>query len=119
MNKLKLYLIIINDKEIIFKSIKISLFVGTILNFINQGDKIVLLDFENINHAKAILTYIIPFLVSSYTALSIKIKFKIGEIASFDSELICKNCKLHTRVLKNTIVPICENCQEKTKWKIK
>ena len=118
MNKLKIYFAIICDTEILIKSFKIALIVGTILNFINQGDKLIALDFENINHLKSILTYTIPFIVSSYTAFSIKMKFKIGDITHVSANLKCKTCGNKTSVKENTIVPVCSNCKEKTKWKI-
>ena len=118
MSKYKIYFAIFCDIEILIKSIKIALVVGTILNFINQGDKLINLDFENINYFKSLLTYIVPFIVSSYTALSIKIKFKIGERTPVTSDLECKGCGNRITVSKNTIVPICENCKENTKWRI-
>ena len=119
MNKIKMYIILINDRDIILNSIRISLIVGTILNFINQGDKIISVNLESINYFKVILTYCIPFMVSSYTAISMKMKFKIGEIASMDAELECTKCKISIKVVKNAVIPICDKCKEKTKWRIK
>lgn len=119
MNKLKIYLAIACDIEILLKSFKISLIVGTLLNFINQGDLIISLDFNNINHFKSILTYIVPFIVSAYTALSIKMKFKIGERTPVGADLKCKGCGAKISVKKNDIVPVCSSCNEKTKWRIK
>ena len=118
MNKIKIYFSIFCDFEILFKSFKIALIVGTILNFINQGDKIVTLSFEEISYFKTILTYIVPFCVSSYTALSIKMKFKIGNNTPVSANLKCKNCGSMVTVAKNSIIPICNNCNEQTKWRI-
>lgn len=50
------------------RHIGIALFVGTILNLINQNDNIVRLDFQNINLLRALFTYSVPFLVSVYSA---------------------------------------------------
>lgn len=119
MNKLNIYFTIVCDKEILLKSFKIALVVGSILNIINQGDKILALDFQNLNHIKSILTYIVPFMVSTYTALSIKMKFKIGEITPVGANLKCKGCGNTTHVEKNSFVLMCDNCKEKTKWRIK
>jgi hypothetical protein len=51
-----------------FRSFCVALFVGTILNLINQGDAIVAM--TSINWIKIILTYIVPFAVSTYGAVS-------------------------------------------------
>jgi len=50
------------------RHINIALFVGTILNFINQYDNIIRLEFYNINLVRALITYSVPFLVSVYSA---------------------------------------------------
>ena len=118
MNKFKIYFSIVCDKEILIKSFKIALVVGTILNLINQGDKIISLDFEQINHFKSLLTYIVPFIVSAYTALSIKLKFKIGTTTPIDTDLKCKNCGTKISLKKGDRVPLCHICKEKTKWRI-
>ena len=118
MNKFKIYFSIICDKEILIKSFKIALVVGTILNIINQGDKIISLDFEQINHFKSLLTYMVPFMVSAYTALSIKLKFKIGTTTPINAQLKCESCGTEISLKKGDIVPLCEICKEKTKWRI-
>ena len=119
MNKLLIYFAIICDQEIMIKSLKISLVVGTILNIINQGEVILAFDFQNINFVKSLLTYAVPFLVSSYTAVSIKMKFKIGEITHVDATLQCALCKEIVKVHKNNKVPFCSKCKESTQWRIK
>ena len=119
MNKIKLYTIVLCDKSIMIKAVKISLIVGTLLNIINQGGYLINLDFDNINFFKIILTYLIPFFVSSYTAASIQMRFTIGEVAVSNATLECKMCRLLKDVKKGSFVPVCDNCQEKTKWKIK
>jgi len=119
MERLKIYLIIVNDKVMLLKSLKIALFVGMILNIINQGDKIFSLDFASIDYLKTLLTFTVPFMVSTYTALSMKIKFQVGEVASIDSKLKCIRCNSSINVKKNEIVPLCHKCNEKTKWRMK
>ena len=118
MNKLKVYFAIFCDQEMMIKSSKIAIVVGTILNIINQGDVIFALDFANIDYIKSLLTYTVPFLVSTYTAISMKIKFKIGDITHVNATLKCAGCNETTQVHQNEIVPVCSNCKEKTKWRI-
>jgi hypothetical protein len=51
-----------------FRSICVALLVGTILNLINQGDAI--FGAATINWIKIILTYLVPYAVSTYGAVS-------------------------------------------------
>lgn len=62
------------DPHILKQSTKIAIVVGTILNIINQGDYIFHMMFDHINYFKMGLTYIVPFCVSTYTAISINLK---------------------------------------------
>jgi hypothetical protein len=60
-----------------------ALLVGTVLNLINQGDA--LLGAVPINWFKMILTYCVPYAVSTYGAVSVQIRqtrsaSKIGSI---------------------------------------
>ena len=53
--------------SIVKRSLKISAIVGTILLAINQGDRI--LAGEGIDLIKAVLTYMVPYCVSTYSAV--------------------------------------------------
>lgn len=50
------------------RSLAVALIVGTILNLINQGD--VLLGTAKLNLLKLVLTYAVPYCVSTYGAVS-------------------------------------------------
>ena len=50
------------------RSIYVALVVGTLLNFINQGDA--LLGSGPINWIKLVLTYLVPYAVCTYGAVS-------------------------------------------------
>ena len=50
------------------RAIVAALIVGTVLNLINQGDA--LLAGNPIEHGKALLTYLVPFCVTTYGAWS-------------------------------------------------
>lgn len=58
----------IKNKIKLTRHIKIALFVGTLLNFINQYDNIISLELHNINLIRILITYSVPFLVSIYSA---------------------------------------------------
>ncbi|MBI1938952.1 MAG: hypothetical protein HYS25_12645 [Ignavibacteriales bacterium] len=56
------------DRNNLFKHMRTSMFVGTVLNIINQGQHIISLDFGGIDYFKFILTFLVPFAVSAYAA---------------------------------------------------
>ena len=62
------------EKSVVTKALKISLVFGTLLNIINQGDLLYALNFSKLNYAKLILTYLVPYTVTTYTAVSIKLE---------------------------------------------
>jgi hypothetical protein len=53
------------------RSLRVALVVGTVLCLINQGDS--LLRDGSVNWAKAVLTYVVPFMVSTYGAVSLRL----------------------------------------------
>jgi hypothetical protein len=53
------------------RSLWVALIVGTILNLINQGD--VLLTGHHLDFAKLALTYIVPYIVATYGAVSFRV----------------------------------------------
>jgi hypothetical protein len=58
------------------RSLYVALIVGTILNLINQGDAI--LAGGPINWAKVVLTFAVPYLVSTYGAVSYRLTRRQG-----------------------------------------
>jgi len=85
------------DSRTTIQAIKIAIIVGTILNIINQGDYIFNMSFEKMNFFKMGLTYLVPFFVSSYTAMIL-------------TNLTCKRCKSSLHVEQNSMIPECPKC---------
>jgi hypothetical protein len=54
------------------RSLYVALIVGTLLNFINQGDAF--LDAGSINWIKLILTYLVPYAVCTYGSVSSQLR---------------------------------------------
>lgn len=52
--------------EIAWASLKVSLFVGVLLNLVNQGGA--LLDGGTIDWGRGILNFLVPYCVASYSA---------------------------------------------------
>ena len=53
------------------RSFWVAAVVGTILNLINQGDT--LLSGQRLDVAKLVLTYVVPYIVSTYGAVSFRL----------------------------------------------
>ena len=106
------------SKPLIIKALKIAFVVGIILNLINQGEAIFSFNINEINLFKLLFTFTVPFCVSMYTAVSMKLKFHVGERAAENVTLKCLTCNSCQEIKKNQIIPFCSKCQEKTNWKI-
>jgi len=65
---------IASEKEIVISSIKVALVVGVILNLINQGEKLIALDFKHLNFLKLIITFSVPYMVSTYASVKVKLQ---------------------------------------------
>ena len=63
---------IILDKGIVRRSLIIAAIVGTILNFIAQGD--FLFDGMALNYWKICLTYCVPYIVATYGACTARLE---------------------------------------------
>jgi len=62
------FLTIAKRPSIVKRSLYVSLIVGTVLNLINQGDVVV--GNASFNLFKCVLTYIVPYCVATYGAVS-------------------------------------------------
>lgn len=100
------------------RALKVALIVGIILNLINQWESI-FSGFHNFHFAQFFLTFLVPYLVSTYSSVLSKFNFISGEVASFDAEITCKHCnESNVQVQKGNLVPYCPQCTEKTRWKL-
>lgn len=59
------------------RSLWVAVVVGTILNLINQGDT--LLSGQHLDFTKITLTYVVPYLVSTYGAVSFRLHAAQGD----------------------------------------
>lgn len=60
------------SKEVVKRGLKVAIIVGIALNLINQGDEICIGHFDQINWIKFGLTFIVPYLVSTYSSAQAK-----------------------------------------------
>jgi hypothetical protein len=62
------------EKKTVNRAIKVCLVVGTILNIINQGAVIFKADWQSISVFRMLLTYSVPYCVSTYSSAMARIK---------------------------------------------
>ena len=115
----KIYCDIMTSPSVVKRAIKVAFIVGTLLNLINQGEAIISLNLENLHIAKFLLTYLVPYSVTTYTATAIKIEFQIGTKATVTAELKCRGCGTEIHVEKDQLIPECPTCGIHTKWRLK
>jgi PAS domain S-box-containing protein len=108
------------SSSVLKRALVVAAVVGSILNLINQGWQITHADWTHINYIKMGLTFLVPYLVSTYSSTKAKLSFKVSEVSSMDAVLQCKSCgKSRIYINKGEIVPACHTCgQAKTNWKI-
>ena len=119
MQHFKIYCEIAISPSVINRAIKVSLIVGTALNLINQGGAIIELDFQSVNILKLLLTYLVPYSVTTYTATAMKVEFQIGTKAVREADLECKSCGAKIHVQKDELIPECPKCGIHTHWKLR
>lgn len=120
MNIFKIYCREALSSAVRTRAMHISLIVGVILNFINQGWEALHGDFSHLGFTKIGLTFLVPYLVSTYSSTKSRLSFKVNEVSVLDAVLQCKSCnKTKLYINKGEIVPPCNACgHKKTKWQI-
>lgn len=57
------------SSQVLFSSLKVSVVVGSLLVLINHGDKLILMSFRHGDILKILLTYLVPYGVSTWSAV--------------------------------------------------
>lgn len=57
------------SRMVVVRAVKVALIVGTILAFINHGDRILTMSLSGSDWFKVILTYLVPYSVSTWSAV--------------------------------------------------
>lgn len=73
------FLVQISDKKKLLKHLRVAVLIGLILNIINQGMQIIYLDFNSIDILRFTLTFIVPFIVSVYSAATTNENSKLSD----------------------------------------
>lgn len=64
------------EKEIMWRSLKVALVVGTLLMAINYGDKLVAGSLKPADWGRIVLTYFVPFGVATYASVQTVLRRK-------------------------------------------
>lgn len=119
LSLLSLFFILAKNQNVVKRALKVALIVGVVLNVINQWENLFLLNFSSINYYKFLLTFMVPYLVSTYSSVMAKLSFLVGEIAPINATLRCKRCNNKViHINKGEVVPTCDTCPGQTKWVI-
>lgn len=113
---LNYYLQLAFQKKPLMRSLEIALLVGIILNTINTPE-LLILSTSNLKIGKVLLTFLVPFLVSTYSSIISNKTIKPGTISYLDALLKCNSCKktnFHIHIGQE--VEECPQCKEKTRW---
>lgn len=65
----KSFFAIAYSRAVVIRAIKVAVLVGTMLAFINHGEKILDLSFSSQDGFKILLTYLVPYGVSTWSAV--------------------------------------------------
>ena len=114
----KIYCTLALSPSVIKRAVKVSLIVGTLLNVINQEEVFATLSFETLNLSKLLLTYLVPYSVTTYTAIAMKVEFQIGTKSPINADLKCQKCGKEMYIQKNMLIPECSSCGITTKWRL-
>ena len=69
MFTLKNWFSLATQKKTVLRALKVAIVVGSLLMLINHGDIIVTGDIQLTHLWKILLTYVVPFLVSTYSSV--------------------------------------------------
>lgn len=117
---LRTYIILATEKTIFRRALRVALIVGIILNLINNPSLFHSFSFHEIHFGRILLTFLVPYGVSTYSSVLSNSKFNTGDISQLNATLHCKNCKKSDlRISIGQKVEECPNCISKTNWKLK
>lgn len=64
------FFVVARSRKVVINAIKVALFVGTMLAFINHGDKMLSMSLSVNDWFKVLFTYLVPYGVSTWSAVN-------------------------------------------------
>ena len=106
------------ERSSLIRASRVAVLVGIILILINNPE-ILSGNFSDLNQGSIVMSFLVPFLVSTYSSILSHNKIKPGEISPIDGALKCNNCKkanFHIQIGQEA--GECPQCKTDTRWKI-
>ncbi|MDA3892886.1 MAG: nitrate/nitrite transporter NrtS [Salinivirgaceae bacterium] len=117
LNIVGIFFKLAQDQRVAKRAFRVAIIVGIILNIINQWELLITLNIGDINYFKFFLTFMVPYMVSTYSSVMAKLSFQVGEVAPMNATLRCRDCEGEIIQLnKGEVVPECDKCIGRTKW---
>ena len=90
-NKIFYYFRIATGRTIFIRALRVGLLVGLVLNLINHPDFFLFFSFEHLKPGQLILTFLVPYFVSTYSSVLSESSLKPRMIPDMDIMLRCKD----------------------------
>ncbi len=113
------YFQLATEKNSVRRALRVSILVGIILNLINHPEIFLAFNFTELHAGRAILTFLVPFLVSTYSSVLSGSSLQPGRISQIDALLKCNSCKKSNfSVNIGQKIEACPTCKKWTRWKL-
>ena len=114
-----LYLKLAFERKTLIRAIRVAILVGIILNLINNPSLIFNFSENHLHMGRALLTFLVPYFVSTYSSVLSNKTFRSGSVSHMDAHLKCTRCnKTHLHVHTGQEVAACPVCENKTRWRL-
>lgn len=108
------------NKSTFRRAARVALLVGVILNLINHPEILTSFSFAELKAGQVILTFLVPYLVSTYSSVLSGSSLKPGKTSQIDALLKCNSCKTSNfSVNIGQTIEECPTCKKNTRWKLK
>src|SRR6056297_3252009 len=81
------------ERNTVRRAIRVAILVGIILNLINHPEVFLSFNFSDLDAGPVLLTFLVPYLVSTYSSVLTGSSLKPGKVSKIDALLKCKSCK--------------------------
>lgn len=114
------YFYLATEKSTLSRALRVAILVGIILNLINNPAVITSFSFVDVHVGRVILTFVVPFLVSTYSSVLTGGSMKPGKTSRIDALLKCNSCKTTSfSVNVGQTIDECPTCKKNTRWRLK
>jgi len=109
-------LTLVTQKSTLKRALKLALVVGLTLNVINQYDALLSLDFKSVHLLQFFVTLLVPFCVSIYSVVALKLEFRVGSVCEVATTLSCQYCHKKQILSIGSTILKCDCCESETPW---